>query len=56
VHLKAGESKTISFDITTDLLKMLDAKMKTIIEPGIFRIMIGSSSRDLWLKSDLEVY
>ncbi len=56
VHLKAGESKTISFVITPDMLTMLDAQMKTIIEPGTFRIMIGSSSRDLWLKTDLEIF
>lgn len=56
IHLKAGESKIISFDINPDMLKMLDAQMKTIIEPGTFRIMVGSSSRDLWLKTDLEVY
>ena len=29
--------------------------MQTVIEPGTFRIMIGSSSKDLWLKENLEV-
>ena len=56
VTLKAGETKEVSFKITPDLLEMLNEKMQTVIEPGTFRIMIGSSSRDLWLKQNIEVY
>lgn len=55
VGLKAGEIKQVSFEITPDMLKMLDAEMKTVIEPGDFRIMIGSSSRELVLKENLTV-
>lgn len=55
VHLKAGESKTITFDITPDMLEMLNADMKKTIEAGDFRIMIGSSSRELTLKETLTV-
>ncbi|MCX2450012.1 glycoside hydrolase family 3 C-terminal domain-containing protein [Pedobacter sp. PLR] len=55
VSLKAGEIKQVSFEITPDMLKMLDAEMKTVIEPGDFRIMIGSSSRELVLKENLTV-
>lgn len=53
VKLKAGESKTISFKITPEMLQMLDANLKTVIEPGDFRVMIGSSSRELQLKETL---
>lgn len=55
IHLKAKESKEIFFTITPELLQMLDEKMKTVVEPGDFRIMIGSSSRELWLKETLKV-
>ena len=55
VALKAGETKKLSFKITPELLQMLNEKMQTVVEPGTFRIMIGSSSRDLWLKENLEV-
>lgn len=55
VKLKAGESKTISFKITPEMLQMLDANLKTVIEPGDFRVMIGSSSRELQLKETLTV-
>jgi len=55
IHLNAGESKNISFAITPEMLSMLDKDLKTIIEPGDFRIMIGASSRDIRLKETLTV-
>lgn len=55
IHLKAGESKTISFEITPDMLSMLDVNMKNIVEPGDFNIMIGASSTDIRLKGTLTV-
>ena len=55
IHLKAGESKEISFLITPAMLSMLDKDLKTIIEPGDFRIMIGASSRDMRLKETLTI-
>lgn len=55
VHLGAGESRKLSFDITPEMLQMLDVDMNTVIEPGDFRIMVGASSRDLPLKAVLSV-
>lgn len=55
VYLKAGESKSISFTITPEMLSMLDINMKEVVEPGEFRIMIGGSSRDLRSKEILTV-
>ena len=55
VFLKAGEAKEISFTITPELLKMLDANMKWIVEPGEFRIMIGASSKDIRLREMVKV-
>jgi beta-glucosidase len=55
VTLQPGESKTVSFTITPDLLSMLNAEMKRIVEPGAFTIMIGASSRDIRLKEGLMV-
>jgi beta-glucosidase len=55
VHLKPGENKTVSFIITPAMLTMLDEKLKPVIEAGPFRIMIGSSSRNLLLKGNIAV-
>jgi beta-glucosidase len=46
VVLEPGEKRTVTFDITPELLAFYDANMKYTVEPGDFEIMIGSSSRD----------
>jgi len=44
ISLAAGESKTVEFVITPDKLSFLDLNMKTVVEPGWFDIMVGTSS------------
>lgn len=46
VTLRPGEKKTVSFDVTPDLLAFYDINMKYVVEPGEFFIMVGNSSRD----------
>ncbi len=55
IHLRAGEEKTVSFDITPDMLSMLNNKMEKKVEPGEFKIMVGASSTDLRLRTVIEV-
>lgn len=55
VHLKAGESKTISFTINPEMLSILDSQLNKVVEPGEFRIMVGCSARDTRLKETLTV-
>ena len=55
VNLKAGESKEVKFQITPELLSMLNDKMETVVEPGDFKLMIGASSRDIRLIEMLTV-
>jgi beta-glucosidase len=47
IELKPGESRTISFDITTEDLKFYNYDLKYDWEPGEFQIMIGGNSRDV---------
>jgi len=53
--LSAGESKKIEFEITPDMLSMLNEQMQRVVEPGTFRIMIGASSNDIRLRGILTV-
>ncbi len=55
VALRAGESKQVSFDLGFEELSMLDAQLKRVVEPGDFKIMIGSSSADIRLRGFLKV-
>ena len=53
VHLKAGESKEFVFNITPDLLSMLNEDMDRVVESGAFKIMIGRSSGDILLRTTI---
>lgn len=44
INLAAGETQTVSFTITPELLSFYDANMNWIVEPGDFKIMVGTSS------------
>jgi len=41
--------------LTPEHLSLLDQNLKRVVEPGIFEIMIGSSSKNIMLKGELEV-
>jgi beta-glucosidase len=55
VHLRAGESQTLSFEIQPEMLTMLDLHLNRIIEPGTFKVMIGASAADIRLREMLRV-
>ena len=46
ISLAAGETKTVAIEITPESLAFYDVKMKYVVEPGDFEIMLGNSSRD----------
>jgi len=47
IFLKAGESKTVSFNITTNDLKFYNSDLKYDWESGDFVIMVGGNSKDV---------
>jgi beta-glucosidase len=55
VHLKSGETKTVEFTLHPDDLKLLDINMNWTVEPGTFKVMVGSSSVDIHLSAGFEV-
>ncbi len=44
IHLKKGESREVTFEITDDLLKFYNSSLNYVLEPGDFEIMIGPDS------------
>ncbi|HUS12258.1 MAG TPA: glycoside hydrolase family 3 N-terminal domain-containing protein [Pyrinomonadaceae bacterium] len=44
ISLAAGESKVVEFTVTPDKLSFLNLKMETVVEPGRFDVMVGTSS------------
>jgi beta-glucosidase len=46
VSLDPGESTVVSFEVTPEHLAFYDVNMDFRVEPGEFRVMVGSSSRD----------
>ncbi len=46
LFLKKGESKEVSFTLTTDDLKFVNSDLKWVYEPGAFKVFIGGNSRD----------
>lgn len=55
VTMDPGESKIITFQMKTDHLAYYDEDMKLMVEPGKFKVMIGSSSEDIRLTGEFEV-
>ncbi|QIK53277.1 beta-glucosidase BglX [Dysgonomonas sp. HDW5B] len=47
IELKAGETKTVSFKITPEMLKFYNYDLEYVFEPGDFDVMIGGSSQDV---------
>lgn len=47
ITLQPGETQTVEFVITPEKLSYLNENMQSIVEPGLFDIMLGTSSVDL---------
>jgi beta-glucosidase len=47
IKLEPGETKTVSFKITSEMLSFLDKDLEPVVEPGKFSVMIGGNSVDL---------
>ncbi|MEJ5257327.1 MAG: glycoside hydrolase family 3 N-terminal domain-containing protein [Fervidobacterium sp.] len=55
VNLKPGEKRKVLFNLHTDVLAFYGRDMKLCVEPGVYNVMIGSSSDDIRLKGSFEV-
>ena len=54
IMLQPGERKTIIFELDINNLGFYNERMEYIVEPGLFKVLVGSSSKD-GLESELTV-
>jgi beta-glucosidase len=55
IRLLPGETKTVNFVLRPDDLALWDRSMRFVVEPGKFKVMIGSSSEDIRLHAEFEI-
>lgn len=55
ITLLPGETKSVSFTLTTDQFAFYDRKMQLVVEPGPLEIQIGSSSSDIRQQMAVEI-
>ena len=42
--------KTVELKITPEDLAFINSEMKPVVEPGVFEVLVGGSSRDIKFK------
>ena len=55
VSLQPGEKKRVAFSLGKRDLELLDRASRWTVEPGAFKVMMGSSSTDLRVEARFEV-
>jgi len=55
IHLKPSEMKNIKMSLGPDDLFLINRNYKRVVEPGKFKIMIGSSSEDIRLEGSFTI-
>jgi len=55
ISLKPGESGTVNFKLDSKELMLWNREMKQVVEPGEFKVMVGSSSEDIRVRGSFYV-
>ena len=55
IDLKAGETKTVKFELSLNDLSFINLKNDRVVEPGDFELKVGASSSDIKAKKILTV-
>jgi beta-glucosidase len=55
VHLDPGQSAQVEFALGPEHLRMLDRDLHWMVEPGVFRVLVGGSSKDIRLRGMITV-
>ena len=56
IHLNAGETKAVTFTLKPEDLSLWNQQMRFVVEPGKFKVMIGSGSEDIRLNGQFEIH
>jgi len=55
IRLNPGATQQITFTLGPAELRMLDVDRRWLVEPGVFRVMVGASSKDIRLRGQVVV-
>jgi len=55
VHLEPGQKKTVQFKIHTDVLSYYNRRMELVVEPGVYKFVVGASSADIRFSDEVEL-
>ena len=55
IYLEPGAEQEVVFELGPQHLRFLDEHMKWVVEPGVTRILVGASSKDIRLRGELVV-
>ena len=55
ISLKPGETRTVKLSIPCQELGLWNREMKYVVEPGAFEVMVGNSSKDIYLKKRIRI-
>ena len=52
VTLAPGATEEVEFMLTAEQLRLLNEEMRWVVEPGLFRVLVGASSKDIRLRGE----
>ncbi|MGA7678261.1 MAG: glycoside hydrolase family 3 N-terminal domain-containing protein [Dehalococcoidia bacterium] len=55
IALEPAETRTVEFELPAEALGFYDKDMEFTVEPGVFKVMVGRSSKDIILEGEFEV-
>jgi len=55
VHLKPGEVRRVSIRVHVDQLAFYSRDLRLVVEPGLYEVLVGSSSEDIRLRGSFQL-
>ena len=53
INIKAGETRRVTFTVGKADLEVVNASLQRVVEPGVFKVMVGSASDDIRLEGEI---